>query len=123
MATFISFRITRVECYILCANEFCFIREKLTSSKEMGTSSRDTDTSFPLCCWSCPAPLQKPGRGGMNGEEAKEEEEDLEEGGVEAPGLGLPLGLGAVGGGVCFGLGATGGGSLREVVCGEEAWL
>ena len=60
----------------------------------------------------------------MNGEKAKEEEkEDLEEGGVEEAGLGLPLGLGAVGGGVCFGLGATEGGSLWEVVCGEEAWL
>ena len=101
-----------------------FVSEKLTSSKEMGTSSRETDTSFSPCCWSCPAPLQKPGRRGMNGEEAKEEEEeDLEEGGVDAAGVGLPLGLGAVGGGVCFGLGATGGGSLWEMVQGEEAWL
>ena len=99
-----------------------FVSEKLTSSKEMGTSSKDT--LFPPCCWSCPAPGKKPGRGGMNGEESKEEEEgDLEEGGVDAAGLGLPLGLGAVGGGVCFGLGATEGGSLWEVVCGEEAWL
>ena len=75
-----------------------FVSEKLTSSKEMGTSSKDT--LFPPCCWSCPAPGKKPGRGGMNGEESKEEEEgDLEEGGVDAAGLGLPLGLGAVGGG------------------------
>ena len=83
-----------------------FVSEKLTSSKEMGSSSRDT--LFPPCCWSCPAPGKKPGRGGMNGEEAKEEEkEDLEEGGVEAAGLGLPLGLGAVGGGGLFWLGSN----------------
>ena len=82
----------------------------------MGTSSRDTD-SFSLCCWSCPAPLIKPSRGGMNGEEVEEEE------GLEAAGLGLPLGLAAVGGGGCFGLGATGGGSLWEMVWGEETLL